>query len=42
MSSMKRVATKFDEIMVNKIVKLSDDMEFEEVGWLVVLGLTAL
>ena len=27
---MKRMATKFDEIMVNKIVKLSDDMEFEE------------
>ena len=24
------MATKFDEIMVSKIVKLSDDMEFEE------------
>ena len=29
-SLLKRMATKFDEIMVSKIVKLSDDMEFEE------------
>ena len=42
MSSLKRMTTKFDEIMVSKIVKLPDDMEFEDFGWLVVLGLTAL
>ena len=30
MSSLKRTATRFDEIVSNKIVKFSDDMEFEE------------
>ena len=30
MSSLKRTATRFDEIVSNKIEKFSDDMEFEE------------